>query len=266
MFQFKENNFKERLKIFIEKNDDRHNKVSSIINSFLTGSLSEKEETEIRQVGNFIVVSGENIRLLEKREAPDFIIEQNGKKIGLEVERIFNPDVVQNIKSKKELFDKAAIKFESTFPHVKLLANFWLDDSFTFHGSQKSSLIQEICNFIYEVSSGNAPTSPSYIKEFQIMEHSGVCFNFNAGAYFVKDLPNANLIKAIEKKEEKVAGYISNTGIDSQWLLLVSGIGAESFRIDTTEMTNNIKSQFEHIYLLEDFLLEDIDPRVTKIK
>lgn len=257
MFTLDPNNFEESLK----KAREEMNKIKAIIDPFLNDSLSSKEVIEICHTGKFIIVFDEKIQLVGKREAPDFVIEYDGEKIGLEVERIFNPDEVQNIKSKQELFNKAANEFENKFPSEKLLANYWLQDGFTFKGNQKNILIEEIVKFTYDLISDKNPPYPSYIEKVDIMNHSGVSFNSNEGAYMIKDLPSENLIKAIEKKEAKVANYKANTGLDSQWLLLVSGIGLDSFGIEDAEIPKEVESQFEHIFLLEDF-----DARVTKIK
>ena len=261
MFEIDTKNLAESLKQAKEEMDKLGDNVNLIIRHLLNDSLNKKEVIEICHAGKFITVLGDKIQIKKKTEAPDFIIEYNGKEIGLEVERILNPHEVQNIKSKQELFEKAAKEFESKFPSVKLLANFWLQDGFRFKGNQKNMLTKEIVNFIHELASGNNPPYPIYIENVDLMSHSGVSFNFNEGAYMLSDLPTANLLEAITKKEAKVENYKINSGLDSHWLLLVSGIGSESFNIEDVELPQKIESQFEHIYLLEDF-----DAKVTKIK
>ena len=260
MITFNPNNVEEMREGF-EKMKTTKAKLKAIAEPFLVPELSEKEILEVCHLANFITSFDESLKIIEKRESPDFIVEYHGNQIGLEIERLFNLSEVQNIKSKQELFKKAATNFEDKHPTIKILANFWLNDGFTFRGNQKNLLIEEISNFTYDLVSGNKPTYPSYIKDVDVMKHSGVSFNFNEGAYMVNDLPPENLIEAINKKEAKIAEYKANTGFDSQWLLLVSGIGSESFAIEDVELPTEIKSRFEHIFLLEDF-----DARVTKIK
>jgi len=65
----------------------------------------------------------------------------------------------------------------------------------------------------------------------------------------------------IQKKEAKFNQYREASGLERQWLLLVSGIGSDSFNIEDVELCEEIESQFEHIYLLEDF-----EARVTEMK
>lgn len=251
----------EEVKEAFEKMKSSKAKLKSIVEPFLTEELSEKEILELCHLAKFIFAFDDKIKILEKRESPDFIIQNEGKTIGLEIERIFNLEEVQNIKSKQELFNKATKEFENKYQNLKLLANFWLHDGFMFKGIQKNVLIEEIVNFTYELVSGDNPQYPSYIEKVDVMKHSGVSFNFNEGVYMPKDLPVTNLIEAINKKEAKVTEYKDNTGIDYQWLLIVSGIGSESFNIENVEIPEEIESQFEHIYLLEDF-----DAKVTEIK
>ncbi len=260
MIIFNPNN-PEEMREAIEKMKTTKAKLKAIANPFLVPELLEKEVLEVCHLANFIISYDESLKIIEKRESPDFVVEHHGNQIGLEIERLFNLDEVQNIKSKQDLFKKAAISFEAKHPEIKILANFWLNDGFTFRGNEKGLLIEEITDFTYELISGNKPTYPIYIKDVDIMKHSRVSLNFNEGAYMVDDLPPENLIEAINKKEAKVTEYKANTGFDSQWLLLVSGIGSESFGIKDVELPTKIKSQFEHIFLLEDF-----DARVTKIK
>ena len=122
-------------------------------------------------------------------------------------------------------------------------------------------LIEEIINFVNELASGNNPSYPIFIEDVDIMKHSGVSFNFNEGAYMECDLPTANLLESIVKKEAKLKKYKINSGLDSHWLLLVSGIGSESFNVADTELSQKIESQFKRIYLLKDF-----EATVAKIK
>lgn len=236
-------------------------KLRAIATPFLTEDLSDKERLEFCHLAKFIFAFDEKIRIIEKRESPDFIVEYGKKRFGLELARIFDPKEVQNINSKKELFKKAANEFEAKYPNNTILANFWLLDGFRFTGNQKNSLVEEIVEFTYELISGNKPNYPNFIKDIFITKHTGVDFNFNEGAYMSKDLPSTNLIEAINKKEAKVDEYKANTGIDAQWLLLVNGIGSDSFNTEDVEMPEKIESQFEHIYLLQDF-----EGKVIKIK
>lgn len=57
---------------------------------------------------------------------------------------------------------------------------------------------------------------------------------------------------AIIKKEKKISNYIDNCG-KKQWLLMViGGLGETSYEMD--EYLNlNITSEFEEIYIMEDF-------------
>ncbi len=85
------------------------------------------------------------------------------------------------------------------------------------------------------------------------MKHSGVSFSFNEGAYMQTEITETSLDEAIQRKENKFASYKANTGLDNQWLLIVSSIGSHSFDFDDFTLEKEIVSQFEHIYVLQDF-------------
>lgn len=263
MIQLDINNLAESLKKAREEFNNFGNKVNVIVSPFINDTLPRKEVLEICHVGKFLVVLDKEINLLEKAKPPkpDFIIECAGEKIGLEVERVFNLEEVQNIKSKQGLFEKAAHEFENSNPNVNVMVNFWTIEGFEFEGNDKKSLIAEINSFVFETVNGNKPVYPSFIEKADFMPHSQVNFNFNEGGYSSEDISDLTLNEAIQKKEAKFNQYKLNTGLDRQWLLLVSGIGLDSFNIENVELPKEIESQFEHIYLLEDF-----EARVTEIK
>ncbi len=224
-------------------------KLIAIVEPFLKDNISHKDRLELAHLAKFIVSFDESIKIIEKRESPDFIIEYKGNFIGLEIERIFNLEEVANIKSKEAVFNKAALEFEKKYSDSKVLANFWVTDGYEFTGKE----IQEIAEFTYQTISGVNPAYPPYIKKILFMKHSGVSFNYNEGAYMPTEITGTSLDENIRKKEKKIANYKANTGINSQWLLLISGIGSDSFDLDDFELRKPIESQFEHIYLLQDF-------------
>lgn len=263
MFNLDMKNLEESLKEAKKKMDQFGNKINSIINPFLDEKLSRKEVVEICHVGKFIAVWDETIQLVEKRESPDFVVNHQGEKIGLEVERIFNHKEVENIKSKQGLFESAAQKFQSQYPQFKLLANFGLTDNFQIKGNKKSDLIKEINEYMFAKANKNILNKPSFITGVDIMPHTGVSFNFVEGVYMATDITETTIKDAIEKKELKFNKYKEHLGTERQWLLLVIGIGSDSYNIEIEELefTEEIESQFEHIYLLEDF-----DAKVIEIK
>lgn len=254
-------NLEESIKEARNKMDVFGNKIEAIIKPFLNDDLSKKEILEIRYVGKFIVCLDRRINILEKRESPDFIIEYQNEKIGLEVKRFFNLEEVQNIKSKEALFEKAALEFENSNPEINVMVNFWTIKGFQFEGKEKKSLIKEINDFVIAKISGSNPLYPSSIEKADFIPHSSLSFIYNEGAYSPEDVTELTLEAAIQKKEVKFEKYKNNTELDRQWLLLVSGIGSDSFNFEDAELHKEIESQFEHIFLLEDY-----EARVAEIK
>jgi len=245
------------LKAAMEKLNEFRNKQRAIVAPFWKEDLLEKEKLEISHIAKFIIVFDESIKIIEKRESPDFIIEYKGTPIGLEIERLFNLDEVAKIKSKEALFKKAGAVFENKYSGTNVLANFWVIDGYKFTGKE----VEEIADFTYQKIIGANPKNPSYMKEIDVMNHSSVDFNYNEGTYMPMEIPATSLEEAINKKEAKFADYRANTGIDIQWLLLVSSVGSHSYDFEDFNLEKPIESQYNHIYLLEDF-----DAKVTPLK
>jgi hypothetical protein len=65
---------------------------------------------------------------------------------------------------------------------------------------------------------------------------------------------------AIEKKENKVEKYISNTSCKQWLLLLIGGVGEHSFYV-RNDLKLNFKTTFEKVFLMEDF-----DNRLYELK
>ncbi len=229
--------------------------LTEIISPFLDSAAGdEKQSIELCQVGKFIAVLNTSIKLISRGESPDFIIEHNQLKIGVEHERILNPERVQQFQSVKKLFDDAAKEFARRNPEIKVLANIHLkSDDFSFTKSIKQLLIDEICVYILGVASNTPVEKPEFIKSVNLQKHSLVSFSYLENNFYSQDLTEDALLKAIEKKNKLAESYRQKSSIQEQWLLLVVG----SLSSDSYEMArinnSSVESSFDKIFILEDF-------------
>lgn len=244
------------LYLLIKKAKEERSKLDNIIRPFMDESFSDKENLELCQVGRFLSNLNSNASILKKRESPDFLISYNNDVIGLEHESILSEDLKsKKYRSIKRLFRDAAILFADRYPEYKILANIYLhDNNFSFKKHEMDSLKNEIVDFIYKYITQQDIPNPNFISDILILNHSRVSFVYNPGAGYVESIERGYILKAIERKERKIDEYIKNTGINRQWLLLTMGtIEPDSFEFIDSFFDEEIKSRFEHIFVLEDF-------------
>lgn len=262
MVNIDRNNFNESLRQAKKILDEDKKRLGDLINPFLSESLSEKEIVELCNLGKFILQINDEIKILSKRESPDFLIDINGEIVGVEIEAIYNTEFVQDVKSKQRLLENAAIEFRKRYPDINIFINFQLKDDFLVRQIEKKDSIEKIINYIHGFVSNNPSQKPDFVESIYSMNHSGLNFSYSQGAYFVNHI-NDNLIEeAIQKKEIKFDEYVANSKTAQQWLLIIIDSGAvESYMIDEDKLVKKFLSRFERIYILEDF-----KSQITRIK
>ena len=232
------------------------NNLEIIIRPFLTDNLSEKQKIEICHVGKFLTLLEGKIEIVERSESPDFIISFNGEMIGLEHERIINTSNKKNIKSKSEFFFNAAKIFKTKYPGYNVLVNFWLEDlKFEWKKNEAPKLWDQIADYIYsQINKDTLGLKPEFIDDILIMNHNKVCFKYNEGPYYVNNIEKKLLFEAIQKKESKLNNYKYNSKLEKQWLLIVIGeTSADSYEFEEDHDTIEIKTDYDKIFLMEDF-------------
>jgi hypothetical protein len=256
MLEINKEDIMAELQAFKLRHKEQRKQFDSIISPFLSGNLNKKRSIELCQVGKFLTLLDKPTQIVEHSDSPDFIILYNGQKIGLEHERIFKEENVSKIKSVAKLFDDAAIVFKELYPNKNVLVNFWLNtDSFVFRKSEADRLKEEISKYIYyRLTNEHAVEKPSFIDHIVMMNHSQVSFCYNPGGYIVSKLDKQTLENAIHKKESLVEKYIGKSGINKQWLLIVIGSASpDSYEFSESQFDIKMKSNFEKIFLMEDF-------------
>lgn len=188
-------------------------KMHKMIDHILTKDNSQKEELEICQVGKFLVLLDESIEIKEKSESPDFIIQMEGKTIGLEHETIRNKTTVENIGSVRNLVKRVEEYFIKTFPNS--LAPFieeypncpnmivdirFNDDLFSFKKRESLKLSIEIANYIYSFVNGIDTNKPEYIYRVSISPHTKVNFTVRTDINRTEKLEVEVLDYFIERK------------------------------------------------------------------
>ena len=244
----------EELKKAISKIKENQKCLNEIIGPFLTKDLSRNQVIELCQVGKFIWLLDPSATIVRHDDSPDFIISVNGKKIGLEHERVFNTSLVEKNKSLTKLFDDAAEVFKRRYPDVNILANIRLEnDDFTFKKVETAKMKNEIADYVFSLITAKTVLKPSVIEKVHIMPHTQLAFCYNPGAYIVNDIEADELKKAVLKKEPRIDKYRMKSGIQEQWLLIVIGSASpDSFEFSNNPFKLEIQTKFGKVFLLED--------------
>lgn len=240
----------------MEKLDAFGNKLRPIIAPFLNDKLSQKQRIEICHVGKFVVLLGNDSKIIEHDNSPDFIIQFEKDRIGVEHQRILRLDKVVSHKSTEKLFEDAALLFKSEHPGINILVNCWLtEETFSFTKQESNTLKKQISDYIFAIVNKSEDfQKPWFIDEILFMEHTDVEFVYNPGGFMVKRLESDSLNEAIQKKEKLIENYKAKSKLEKQWLLLVIGATSpDSYKVNVNEIAIEKSSKFERIYLMEDF-------------
>lgn len=209
--------------------------------------------------------------LIVSRESPDFILEMESGKIGLEVTSVHkSADSFGNYPKVQEnectmLVNESLILFENMgLPFVEVVFHFNHHTKFNKHN--RSQLAHKIAMLVAQnIPLNNSwkmvvndSTNPSYfpyeIDSISIARY-GHTKNYwsKSGGGFVQEDFTSELQIAIDKKNQKVLKF--NKECKAHWLLVViEGLDDSSlFEPSELTLTNKYLSRFEKIYLLDRF-------------
>ncbi len=233
--------------------------IGSKINHHLIGldennNNDSKKILELCQFGKLLSTYFNDYNILDgNREEPDFIIENNSGKIGVELMRI----VDENAKSEEGYFESicnTAVKIlqeDSAFPNF--LANVYIQPNLSKSQNLKKHYTKILVESVRElVLTGNIKKN-ELLSSARFMKHSRKNIHPNFGAYIQKSISEEQIISSIKTKEKKLSTYIKNS-VQSQWLILTIGnVGHSSFEVDETFKLNEICTDFNRVFLYEDF-------------
>lgn len=269
---------KEDLTRAIDILDRDTEKILNKISSFRKEGISKKQSTELWHVGKFLSLLGDSAEIILQDDRPDFIISYEGRRIGLEHQRIIKPTIADS-KAIENIISESATTFKAKYPDVNFLAAiYWGNPNFRFTKNDSDKIKTEIAEYVYEVYSrigiydGNSNiaiyeetnasvTKPDYIDEVHLTPYSDLEFYYNPGGYVISNINQQTLQSEISKKETLVNSYKENSKVNEQWLLLVlSTTSPHSFHFPRDEnfVTN---TSFDKVFVLEDF-----DNKIYEIK
>lgn len=233
------------------------NLLGDLINSHLEPLLLDRRKNkqkilELCHVGKFLMFFENGIRIEKLSEKPDFILEGNHGRIGLEHQIVIEPKSKEKEGFFENIFSVAELEIQSDPELPNFLANCFLHPHLNFKLSQKDNLIAMVKEIVKDYVLNDNFTENPLIDRISKMPHSQKSINANLGAWWWKDITPELIKLAIRKKDRKISNYKEND-VDSQWLLMViGGVGDSSYNMDTS-LEIDIETPFDKVFILEDF-------------
>lgn len=228
------------------------------------------KDDELISLGKFLYTTQIDFRITPM-EAPDFILDSNEVKIGLEHTRLeAGQDKAYIAEIWKKYLKDACSLVLSKIPELNGVANLTLDADYKLYDGKslrdfKEKVIKdntniikkELVNYMLSVIQGSEIARPSFVKEFSY-QHSNEPFSLKYNQdYFVRNDFTEILLAGIQRKEKKLNAYRENTDITECWLLLVYGDAnlSSGFKVAEYSLTVAIDSKFDRIFILNSFNL-----------
>lgn len=229
-------------------------KVKKVVEQAFDENLDRKRMDELVSAGRFLLELDETARVVELRESPDFVIEFEGRRIGLENRVVRIVEEQKMVGSLENLMKAATMEFRERHPDLKIQSNVYMKRVW-FPKKNWADAVEKIIDYTIAVHNEQDAKPPEFInKVFILPNGDGPVLRYNPGAYPQAELTEAALLEAIEEKNDLAQNYRDNTGIDEQWLLLVIGeTGPASIELGELDFEAEIETSFARIYALEIF-------------
>ena len=247
------------MKIIENKKSISENKklFDNLIDSHLKNLLPEKEKNsqkilELCHAGKFLMFFDNKIKIDKLYEKPDFILNGKYGKIGLEHQILIDNKPKEREGFFENIFSIAEteLKKNSTLPNF--LVTCYPIPYVNFKINEKEKIVKIIVRVVKEYIHTEKLIENPIIERISMTDHSEKSLNVNLGAWWVKDVTEELILKAVRKKELKISTYKENSG-ETQWLLIVIGSTGESSYNLYNPFEMKIQTEFDKVFILEDF-------------
>lgn len=222
--------------------------ISSLNGIDLEDQKNKKEIIEICHVTKFLFHFN-LLGFVQKREIPDFMVEVDNEVVGIE-----HTICVNELKEKEGYVKNICEKIEEKYDkEVKLLLNVYFKPSFDPYSVEKTKLRSSIENVILNYSTNQIVVANDYIDKIVAFNHNQLNISPNFGAFKQRWITEDDIRIVIKKKEKRLSDYTSKLIDKKIWLLIViSNTSESSYEVDNLAFPD-LNSEFERIYLFEDF-------------
>lgn len=233
--------------------------IKQIINPFFDNLTqnrtkdNEKKTSELIDLGKFLYKMniGNEVKIIECGEKPDFVIKYQGELIGVEHTGMYDDKVVAEIMTLKKILNKAQDQIKNDKKDITGLFNVIVVPSKLNErlDRDQNKLTQLICSFVIDSYYKKETEKPDFIDDLVYTPNPG--FELTLGEdYWLSELTTESIATVISKKEGKLNSYKLNRNLNKYWLLIVIGgaSSASSFRMSLDKLPTRL-TQFDKVYI-----------------
>lgn len=226
------------------------------------GKINTQKRKELVDIGHFLYFLNNGTRLVDCSERPDFVVELDEKRIGVELTDLTDEELAAQVNVLKKIFTKATELLRAILNTTGLYNLSINSANINFPGKpiaaltkqERSAMAGQVATYIQKMIEGSPVETPKYIDGVVAVSHN--VLEIVAGEqYFTQKYSEDKFIAALKKKEKKLEGYRQESGLDQFWLLMViNGLTAES-NVDITPevLPAHHIMQFDRLYLFNFF-------------
>jgi len=240
-----------------EHDDKRIKGLKAIAGKFLDEYIDKndresiKKKNEINDVINYLYQTGKKVALLEVTESPDFIVEIEGERIGIEHTGIYNDEVVGQINMFQSILEQCEAILKENNKNINVLLNVFVSPE---NAHKNRTEIKNACTeYFQSLIDKKAIAKPPYIDKVIIAEHETLQV-FLSEDYWVANSNIETIERLISQKEAKVEKYKENSRLEKiHLLMMIDGASAKSnFVIDPAKLPKK-KSPFDELIIYNTF-------------
>lgn len=225
-------------------------------------ATNNDKHLEIVDAGKFIMITGLPIRLVETEERPDFVIEYNGDRIGVEHTQLVKKSEQHAVGKALTLLNWAANYVGKMRPDVTGLFDVCLlTDGAVYTGKEFMELTKRemsvvagiLGDYIISLYAETSGPTPGFIE--RASQYANNMLNIRLSEIFIRrQLEASVLAERIAEKECKVGQYKANKGLTACWLLVVHSlsVSSASFHIDPADLPVG-HGVFDRIFIMDSF-------------
>lgn len=182
-------------------------------------------------------------------ESPDFIIQHQNKKIGLELTEVINHLDKKKIESQlNKIFREAELILQKDVKNLQGLYLIEIDENLALEALKNKEILLK--NLLYSIK--NLKPKGIFLKIKKIKSEGNVFITFNPEMNLFEELCSEKIKQTIEKKNQKYPLY--DRSLDECWLIIVSDMSSLASKyqyIENLAILENIASPFHQIYHLD---------------
>lgn len=226
--------------------------INTIIKDLKAQNSDNKKIIEVCHVGKFLMLLNKGCSIEQVMEQPDFIIKTHEGQVGLEHQ------VVIDVKSKEKegffenVFSIAEAELQNDVDLPNFLANCYLRPYLKYKIAEKARYVDEVKRVVKQHILTGQLEGSLIIDRISSMPHSAKNLSVNFGAWWQKPITEETILTAVKLKEQKFKKYLANIGLPIWLLLVIGGLKESSFEVDKS-LDIQLQTQFQHVFLLEDF-------------